>query len=203
MQNMQAILEPDGMYHIYNRANGSERLFASDENYRYFLQQYQKYIEPIAETWCYCLMPNHFHFLVRIKSEKEISMFFREVKGRNLQGFQNLEGLTNQQFSNFFNAYAKAFNKEQGRKGSLFMHTYKRKAITDSKYLIKLIHYIHYNPIEAGLCAKPEMWKYSSYIAIVANKPTNINRNEVIDLFDDLENIKYCHQVPPKLSGIE
>ncbi len=83
------------------------------------------------------------------------------------------------------------------------MRPYKRKSITDSKYLIKLIHYIHYNPIEAGLCEKLEEWKYSSYAAIVADKHTNINRNEVIDLFEDLKNFKYCHQVLPKLSGID
>lgn len=198
MQNKQAVLEPDGMYHIYNRANGSECLFVSDENYRFFLQQYQKYIEPIAVTWCYCLMPNHFHFLVRVKSKAELEATFPKF-----QTLEKLDLVLSKQFSNLFSSYTQAFNKMNGRKGSLFMKNFKRKAIADSKYLIKLIHYIHYNPIEAGLSAKPEGWKYSSYSAIVVNKPTNINRNEVITLFEDLGNFKFCHQVPPKLSGIK
>lgn len=204
MQNKQAILELDGMYHIYNRANGSERLFVSDENYRFFLKQFQKYIEPIAETFCYCLMPNHFHFLVRIKNQKELKIVF--TKGNNSKdqiGFENLSGLLSKQFSNLFNAYSKAFNKQHYRKGSLFMRPFKRKVITDSNYLIKLIHYIHYNPTEAGLSETLEGWKYSSYQALVSNKRTAVNRKEVLELFDGVQNFKYCHTTPPKLSGIE
>jgi putative transposase len=171
MQNKYEILQPETTYHIYNRANGSEKLFRSDENYRYFLRQYQQYIEPIAETFCYCLMPNHFHFLIRIRSQKELEEFYKakanlqvnaDLQGfknladlADLQGFKNLEGLITKQFSNFFNAYAKAFNKQHKRKGSLFMHTFKRKRVTEKTYLLKLVHYIHYNPVESGLCVKP------------------------------------------------
>jgi len=70
-------------YHIYNQANGSENLFKENENYRYFLQQYKKYIHPIAHTYAYCLLPNHFHFLLAIKGEREL---------KNLGGFENLQG---------------------------------------------------------------------------------------------------------------
>jgi len=54
-------------YHIYNRGNNRENIFLEERNYRYFLQLYLKYIEPIAWTFAYCLLRNHFHFLVRIK----------------------------------------------------------------------------------------------------------------------------------------
>ena len=66
------ILEPDHFYHIYNHANGIENLFRTEDNYHYFLKKYHQHISPIAETWAYCLMPNHFHFLVRIKEEKDL-----------------------------------------------------------------------------------------------------------------------------------
>ena len=203
------------MYHIYNRANGSERLFVSDENYLFFLRQYLKYIVPIIETWCYCLMPNHFHFLLKIRSEEEIEKIIEDWRYKSsitLQGFETLEGLAKQeaiskfltqQFSHLFNAYAQSFNKEHSRRGSLFMHPYKRKQVTDVKYLIKLIHYIHYNPVEAGLSGKPEDWKFSSYQAIISDKPTMINRKEVITFFDDRENFMHCHQTPPIRSGVE
>lgn len=65
-------------YHIYNRANGSEKIFRQKDNYRFFLDKYKQYVSPIAETYAYCLMPNHFHFLIRIKGEKEI----REILAR-------------------------------------------------------------------------------------------------------------------------
>src|SRR5690606_5735657 len=105
-------------YHIYNHANGNENLFRERENYRFFLQQYQKHITPVADTLAYCLMPNHFHLLVRIKeAETLLSTFPKLLKTTsNLPGFQNLEGLLSpfisKQFSNLFNSYTKAFNKK-------------------------------------------------------------------------------------------
>ncbi|WP_339612080.1 hypothetical protein [uncultured Planktosalinus sp.] len=109
MKDNKAILEPESTYHIYNRANGNEQLFLSDDNYRYFLKKYDNYIAPIADTFCYCLMPNHFHFLVRIKRESEVAeVVLKKIenpgaKSKTLQGFKTLEGLPRQQaFSYFF-----------------------------------------------------------------------------------------------------
>lgn len=82
------------------------------------------------------------------------------------------------------------------------MRPFKRKKVTDEAYLRKLVHYIHYNPIAAGL-TENYSWRYSSYPAIISTNNTNICREEVIDLFDDLENFKYIHATPPKISGIE
>ena len=64
-------LIPDAYYHIYNRGNNREDIFVEDENYRFFLQRYLQYIEPIAYTYAYCLLPNHFNFLVRIRNVEE------------------------------------------------------------------------------------------------------------------------------------
>lgn len=91
MQDTKAILEPENTYHIYNRANGNEQLFLSDDNYRYFLKKYNEYISPIVDTFCYCLMPNHFHFLVRVKKEAVLNEYFKDkIERANL----NLQGLT-------------------------------------------------------------------------------------------------------------
>ncbi|HEA31502.1 MAG TPA: hypothetical protein ENH91_16170 [Leeuwenhoekiella sp.] len=105
-------LLPDRYYHIYNRANGDERIFRTAENYSYFLRRYAYFINPVASTLSYCLMPNHFHFLVRIKND--VSK-------------EKLEGHVSKQFSNLFSSYTQAFNKQQKRKGSLFMKNFKRK----------------------------------------------------------------------------
>ena len=77
-------LLPGRMYHLYNHANGEESLFREDDNYRYFLHKYVEHISPIAETYAYCLMPNHFHFFVRIV-DKEVIMekYPKEVKTEN------------------------------------------------------------------------------------------------------------------------
>ncbi|MGQ0829304.1 MAG: transposase [Bacteroidota bacterium] len=204
MQNKTETLQPDSFYHIYSRANGNEKIFISDDNFNFFLEKYKAYIHPIANTYCYCLMPNHFHFLVQIKDENEIVEFFKKEKlNLNLQGFENLEGLISKQFSNFLNSYAKAFNKQQNRKGSLFMHTFKRKKIITKEYLYKIIHYIHFNPVEAGLCKKPENWPYSSYNGLISQSSTLMQCEKVIDLFDDVGNFVFVHQHPLKETGIE
>ncbi|MCL4857385.1 MAG: transposase [Flavobacteriales bacterium] len=212
------LLETKCYYHIYNRANGSEKLFLNEENYLFFLQKYIEYIHPIAETYCYCLMPNHFHFLIKIREEQLLIEYFKnKTKAKlnlqddiNLQGFKNLAGLSienlaglspenlsslvSKQFGDFFNAYAKAFNKQQNRKGSLFMKNFKRIKIEEEYYLRKLVHYIHFNPIEATLCTKSDEWKFSSYQSLISNGKSLLNREKVISWFDNLENFKYIHQ---------
>jgi putative transposase len=66
-------LEYEKYYHIYNHAVGGRELFRTHDNFEYFLALYDKYISPIAQTFAWVLMPNHFHMLVRINSEKEIA----------------------------------------------------------------------------------------------------------------------------------
>jgi len=65
-------LQPQTAYHIFNHANGFENIFKEPENFRFFLEKYRLHIEPIAETFAYCLMLNHFHLVVRIRSKEEI-----------------------------------------------------------------------------------------------------------------------------------
>jgi putative transposase len=75
---MTELLDFDTHYHVFNHANGFENLFREDKNYQYFLEKYDKHITPIAETISWCLMPNHFHVLVRIKTRQEIIDYFQE-----------------------------------------------------------------------------------------------------------------------------
>jgi len=79
---MQAIypLETGRYYHIYNRGINSCDLFTEEDNYNYFLNLYEKYIDPIADTFAWVLMPNHFHILIKLK----------EVDELDLTGFENL-----------------------------------------------------------------------------------------------------------------
>ncbi len=73
-------LVPDTSFHIYNHANGFENVFKEAENYRFFLEKYQLHISPIAETYAYCLMPNHFHLVVRIRKREVIENL---IKNKN------------------------------------------------------------------------------------------------------------------------
>lgn len=70
-------LEYGKSYHIYNRGNNRENLFVEERNYRYFLGLYTKHIRPVADTFAYCLLRNHFHVAVRIKAASEIAIELR------------------------------------------------------------------------------------------------------------------------------
>ncbi len=103
-------LQPGCMYHIYNHAVGNDNLFLKPDNYYYFLRRYDSFISPIADTYCYCLMPNHLHFFTEIKTRITI---------RPGAGCTD-EQYISKQFSNLFSSYAQAFNKQNYRKGNLF-----------------------------------------------------------------------------------
>jgi REP element-mobilizing transposase RayT len=168
-------------YHIYNRGINSDALFKEKRNYEYFLKLYDDHIEPIAETFAWCLMKNHFHFLIRIKNADE----------NNLK--KKIE--PSQSFSNLFNAYTKAYNKSYNRHGPMFERPFKRKMISNETYFQNLIAYIHNNPVHHAICEHPLNYPWSSYITCVSEKKTKLKRTEVIAFFNDLENFKYVHQL--------
>jgi putative transposase len=188
-------LEYEKYYHIYNHAVGGRELFRTHDNFEYFLALYDKYISPIAQTFAWVLMPNHFHLLVRINSEKEIADNLQHL---HLTGFQNLSGVKNpkplhQYFSNLFNAYTKAFNKYHDARGALFERPFKRKLIDNEKYLKQVILYIHNNPIHHGFCKHLPEYPWSSYLACISIKPTKLHCEVVIGWFDNEANFKTKH----------
>lgn len=191
----KATLYPGLVFHIYNRAHGSERMFTDHVNYKFFMDRYVKFIDPIAECISYCLMPNHFHILLRVREIKRVQTEMGLKEPDKLSDSQ-LNQLLVKRFGDFFNSYAKSFNKQQGRKGSLFMHSFKRKVVKDAVYLRKLIHYIHRNPIEAGLVESPEMWRYSSYSDIVFSKSRyniKLDTDAIFAVFDSIEDFIRFH----------
>jgi len=169
-------------YHIYNRGNNKENIFIEEGNYHYFLKLLKKYLLPIADIYSYCLLPNHFHLLLRIKEE---GFFPDKIKTGKTK--------IHQPFSNLFNAYSKAINKKYHRQGSLFQEHLKRIEITDEDYLRNLIIYINTNPSHHDI-ADYSTYKFSSYNALISTKQTLVKRNEVLVLFNDVENFKYVLQ---------
>lgn len=65
-------------YHIYNRGNNGENLFREEANYRYFLTLYAKHIVPVACTYAYALLANHFHLLIRTRTKAEQETYGNE-----------------------------------------------------------------------------------------------------------------------------
>ncbi len=191
-------------YHIYNRGNNRENLFKEERNYRHFLRLYAKHIEPVADTFAYCLLPNHFHLLVRVKGEDEIEALCKTLK---VSKTFRVSGATkvlkpSQQFSNLFNAYTKAVNNAYHRTGSLFEHPFGRILVDSDAYFIQLITYIHQNPQRHGLIDDFRDWPYSSYSALFSTQATRLKREAVIEWFGGLQNIEAKHRSTVNLAKI-
>ncbi len=190
-------------YHINNRGINGCKLFGGRENFEYFLELYDHYITPVADTFAWVLMPNHFHLLVRIKEENEILS-----TSSDLTGFQNLSGLVklkppHQHFSNLFNAYTKAVNKRFLRHGALFERPFQRKPICDTDHLKQVILYIHNNPIHHGFCEHILDYPWCSYLTCITTKPTKLHRESVIGWFVNMANFKYQHNQKIQIDKIE
>lgn len=206
MRKIQPI-ETGGYYHIYNCGINGINLFTTHDNYRYFMQLYNKYIDAIAETFAWCLMPNHFHAMLKIKDDDEIVARYNNNtpervsnpfgdKNEDASAYkEKIRKHVTQQFSNLFNSYAQALNKRNNRHGSLFEKPFKRKLINNERYFTNLITYINNNPVHHGFVDHAMEWGWSSYLTCLTDKTTKLNRHEVIQWFNGTENFKYMHNV--------
>jgi len=174
---------PEKTYHLFNRAAGSEKLFKSHDNYFYFLKKYAEHISIICDTWSYCLLPNHFHLLIRIKSFESIIDQYKLLKHKEVRKNDNLllSDFIMERFSNWLNGYTKAFNKSYQRKGSLFIDYTKRSLVETDNSFTKVIHYVHANPVHHGYVEKTDQWNYSSYASIISHGKTRLLRDEILE----------------------
>jgi len=113
-------LLPGDHYHIVSRAIGDEKIFREQTDYDVFFSRFEKHVLPVAEIYCYCLLPNHIHFLVRIKDEPDITRYFKKIKKVNDYSYDKLSEFIMERFSNFLNSYTKSFNKKYYR-GAVFL----------------------------------------------------------------------------------
>lgn len=163
-------LQQNNFYHIYNRGINGCTIFNSEENKAYFLKLIGKYLDGNISIFSFCLLDNHYHLLVKIKKDSKT---------------------ITQAFSNLFNAYSKAFNKQNKRTGSLFEKHFKRKRVDSEDYFRTVFCYIHHNPNKGW-----ENYLFSSYIYY--QKETNLEcfkleKSYSLTLFEDLENLKIAH----------
>ena len=163
-------LEKDHFYHIYNRGINRSNIFSNDANKDFFLKQYQRYLSERISTYAYCLFQNHFHLVVRFEGNPKV---------------------VTQSFSNFFNSYAKAYNKVENRTGSLFEKHFKRIKVDSEKYLKQLIIYVNLNPVIKGY----REYSFSSYKEIVSGSLKVLKTGQILDLFGGNENFMKVHDM--------
>jgi putative transposase len=149
MARREVVFLPGQYYHVYNRGVNHQDIFRSEENYRFLLKRVKKYILPNHLAMiAYCLMPNHYHFLLRQDGEIPISVFIQAV----------------------YNSYSKAFNLAFARTGTLFEGPFRAIAVEKYAYLLHLCRYIHRNPLDAGIVKHPAEWQYSNYLEWIGKR---------------------------------
>ena len=168
-------------YHIFNRGCNREPIFFMEDNYRYLLHRMKATISVYGVgIIAYCLMPNHYHLLVRQDTDRPLSDWLKAV----------------------FIGYTQAVNKQQNRRGTLFEGRARNKVIEKDEYLAHLICYIHLNPVVAGLAKKPEHWQYSNFLECVGQRDgTLYDRQFMNDHFGSTEAYRkffqeYCQNSP-------
>lgn len=192
MKDYYQPLYPNTFYHIFNRGNNRENLFYLRRNYHYFLTKYDHYLSDYLETYAFCLLPNHFHLLVKVKDKIEIC---------DAIAWSDSIAVTRQiseQFRRFFISYSQAINKQEGRTGSLFQKQFKRLPVTNQRYLKSVIYYIHANPQYHGIATNFKSYPYSSYFKMLVAQHTKLKKKEVIQWFGSSEQYRVFHQIQHK-----
>lgn len=136
-------------YHIYNRGVNRNDIFFSPDNYIYLLRLLKKnlgrYTISIA---AYCLLPNHYHFLLKPEQDDNLHLFMKSL----------------------FGSYSQAINKQQNRQGPLLQGRYRSIWVDEEEYLVHLARYIHLNPVTTGLVPTPQAWPYSNYLDVIGQR---------------------------------
>lgn len=185
----------DGVYHIYNRGIDKRDIFLDEQDYKMFLYYLKSYLLPIEQQeksklpssirrlksfdlskqiqlLAYCLMPNHFHLLIKQSTERAIVELMKRLG----------------------NAYVEYFNRKYDRRGPLFQGRYKASLVTKDIYFIYLSSYIHRNPLDLFSDKLPpeqqvkklREFSYSSYPDYLGKRNTAwINKDEIMSIFKD------------------
>ena len=139
----------DNYYHIFNRTIPGRKLFYSNNNYVFYLKLWQDVdFSTCCNLAAYCLMPNHYHYLLKITDPE---LFPRKL-------------------SYLFDKYLKTLNKFRNETGHFFSDRFKAKWIDDEQYLLSLCCYIHLNPIKANLVNSLDKWPYSNYLEFMGKR---------------------------------
>ena len=208
-------LQPDSFYHIYNRGINGENIFKEERNYSFFLERYAHYIEPFAETYAYCLLKNHFHLLIRTRSENEIRKKLLNINAQILESNdiiiqrkpaqhneKSIEWILGNSFSSLFKSYSQSINNAHNRKGRLFEQPFRRILVDSDDYFTELIYYIHHNPQSHGFIEDFRLYPYSSYHSHLSTALTKLKREEVIDWFGNNEEYRKFHSGNQNLDNL-
>jgi putative transposase len=183
-------------YHIYNRGINGEDVFKEERNYTFFLKRYAEYVSPVAKTYAYCLLKNHFHLLIQTRYAEEILLKLNHPAHSEPDEIKRItaaEHCISNQFAKCLNSYAQSINKSLKRTGSLFERPFRRAPVLSEAYFTELVFYIHANPVKHRFESNLTKYPHSSYHALLSNKPTKLERTELLDWFGSVQQFERFH----------
>jgi putative transposase len=188
-------------YHIYNRGAGKLNLFRSKQDFKVFLHKYFHYTFISFDTYAWCLMNNHFHYLVKVRLPQKQNDLFSKNKSQSLafsfhgDQFEKFKPQSaSRQIGHWMNSYTKYFNSKYSRSGTLIEGAFKRKRIINKSNFLHLVCYIHLNPVHHRITNSYTTYPYSSYKSILRNIDQHINIDELMHEFGSTENFKRTHK---------
>lgn len=189
-------MKTGSIYHVFNHANGWEDIFAEERNYHHFMGGLFRRVSPAIDLHAWCLMPNHFHLAVGIPGLPEL-----------VRRDTAFDGLTEEEatrrisksVSDHLNSYTQSFNRLNGRMGSLFRQNTRWKAVEDESGFLKLVHYIHANPVHHGFVCRMEDWPHSSYGMYSGIRGAQKIQDPVIKAFGGYDSFFRYHSQPIEL----
>ncbi len=146
-------------YHIYNRGVSRSTIFRESTNFLYAIEKIHKYcVKNSVSVIAYCLMPNHYHLLLRQDGDSPAGNVPQSV----------------------FNSYSKAYNLKYSHSGTLFEGRFRAKPVQTTSHLLHLCRYIHGNPVKDGLVADPSDWPWSNYLEWIGDRKGRLVDHEFI-----------------------
>lgn len=142
MPRTARIIIPNHPHHVIQRGHNRQTVFASDDDYRYYLANLQEWKKRLGcKVYAYCLMTNHVHLVLDPGDRPEnIALLMKRVAGRQ----------------------TRYVNKLEQRSGTLWEGRYKSSPISTDNYLLACCRYVEMNPVRAGMVDVPEAYQWSS-----------------------------------------
>lgn len=170
MARKKRIWYPGAVYHLMSRGNRHQEIFREPSDYEFFLTLLRNVEKRYPfDIHSYCLMTNHFHFLMETK-DVEIWRIMKRLQ----------------------EVYSGYFNSKYGLDGHLFQGRYKSCLVEDDAYFLQISRYIHLNPVKAGMVVYPEDYRWSSYQALICtDERPLVTTEKVWSYFARPENVAY------------
>ncbi len=205
---MNSQLLPDKTYLLSATSSDANLFFSNDQDYLLFLKLYKENLNSILSTLSFCLLPNELHLVIKINAEQDLFNFYKQndffpdeneslesIKKLNqslaAQNFNVFDKHTQKLFTNFLNSFvAESKNQKQLSFNKITKLGFSKVELNNDDEIVSTITNLHLLPTKYKYCSQISDWKFSSYQAILSDKPSSIDRDSVINLFGNKEKFK-------------